>query len=162
MICCIDEKLLALFKPISLGENPLDDHGVTEKEALRVKEKSGMGEDMYNEWRKVSSKAKVNMPSLYKLNKYRQANKPKIENFEKGKWISLYPTVKSTLQEIFEVHNIKPKSGHLNGFGTIGFDLSGTHKQFQFKEIKTDTTKIIYGSLKYVLFNQIGPEYLVW
>ena len=93
------------------------------------------------------AKAGVEVPSRYKLDKFRREHKPEIEDFLNGKWLNLYTALKSTLIELFEVHKIKSDSDHLECWTDLGFDLSGSHKQFQFRDIHIDSTKIIYGGI---------------
>ena len=120
-------------------------NSISPEEALRLKEKSKMGRELYDEFRAIFKKTNVDIPSRYQLDIYRQTVKPKLETYLHGKWMDLYTIMHKTFEEIFEVHDIQPTSGHLSCMSVIGFDLSGSHQQYQFKTIDIDTKKLIYG-----------------
>ena len=140
-----DKELEKLFQKIANDENPLKTNSVKVDQACRLKEKCGLGQDLYNEVRKVMTEGGLGFPSRYQLDKFRQEIKPEIKDFINGKWQNLYTTMKSTLTELFDVHFIEPESDHLECWTALGFDLSGSHKQFQFRDIHIDSQKIIYG-----------------
>ena len=134
-----------LFQMISNGEDPLAGRALSTAVANSIKEQAGMGQELYNKIRSILQEAGLSVPSRYQLDKFRLEIKPVLEDYKNGKWQHLFTTMKSTLTEIFDVHDLKPESEHLNGSAALGFDLSGTHKQFQFKDMDIDTTKLIYG-----------------
>ena len=134
-----------LFQMLSNGEDPLAGRALSTAVANSIKEQAGMGQELYNKIRSILQESGLVVPSRYQLDKFRMEIKPVLEDFLNGKWQHLYTTMQSTLTEIFDVHDLKPESEHLTGYAALGFDLSGSHKQFQFNDIDINTTKLIYG-----------------
>ena len=137
--------MLILCSYLANNENPLKMGSVSVDQACRIKEKCGLGQELYNEVRKVIVEGGLNFPTRYQLDKFRREIKPVIEDFLNGKWQNLYTLVHATLTEIFDVHYIEPETEHLVCWAALGYDLSGTHKQFQFRDLHIDSTSIIYG-----------------
>ena len=141
-----DAELAKLFKKISLGENPNYDHSMTVERALGMKEKCGLGQQGYSDVRKLLSPA-IEMPSRYKLDKYTKNLYPKVEKFMNGVWIELGPSIRTIFESILIVEDLDLEDEqHLAADVLLGMDGSGSHKQFQNRDIDINSRNIMLGN----------------
>ena len=76
--------------------------------SLQLRELATMGQNRYQEATRLVSPT-VKLASRRQIDKFTKGLDPKIVEFENGGWIYLEDVLISTLEELFDVHNLIPE-----------------------------------------------------
>ena len=143
-------KFAKLFDVMISNQVPLTKPTIAIERAININEHYVTGQKKWDAFRLLMSPA-IELPSRHQLDMFRQEFYPDLEEWENGSWHDLTKGLTTSFEEIFAVENFDDftvPNNELHIDVLLGADGSGSHKQFQFKDIDVNSRNIIVGGYR--------------